>query len=70
MPHDLLNTHYMDEQRTVDLQCMVWHNNNRIEEIYQSKRKKSLFQRLKLKNIVRAQTYFLCNNVSESLSLY
>ena len=41
----------MDEQNIVGLQCMVWYNNNRAEEMCWFKRKQSSFQWQKLKNI-------------------
>ena len=48
--HDLLNTivkelnNCMGEQNIGDLQCMVWHNNNRAKEMCWSKRKQNFFQ--------------------------
>ena len=60
----------MDEQNTGGLQCMVWHNNNRAEEMSWSKEGKMSFSGCKWKILVWFKHIFYPNiYVSETLSL-
>ena len=61
----------MDKETIEDLQCMVWHNNVRAEEMCWSQGKQSFFQWMEMKILVWSKhTIYQNIYVSEILRLY